>query len=422
LTTLQIVLAIIASVVSIIGLVIAVSRTVIELIWKPKIDDLTIQIGKAEAQNKELFTEVTNLRQDSEQKRLAASDTEEKKASVDRRLQYTMKAMNAGGASIFVPEPSKLSSNFVFLSVLGPVANKIRLTRFPMNKGIVGSVYASGHTLNTSNAHNDPRWSNIMDEISKFRTQSLICVPIMLNGVTIGVAQFLNKEGNQQFSSADEEMSIQFASSIALTVNDFVHNYENFQRIGISPERDEKEAIIVFLDLTASKLMFNLLPLSVCVDRINEYLERQCEIAMKHGAVIDKYLGDGAMLRFMNSDVPNALSACLAMKEDFEQMKDGWRKFDSRISCVHSRIGLSYGLVREVNIGHPQFKQITVMGSVVNNASMLCECATRSRSIVLADKTSCEAAEHNIETEPYADFDIKGLAGVYEVVSPRRAE
>lgn len=289
-TPLQIALTIIGSVVGIVGLVIAVSRAVIEMVWKPKIDDLTTQVGKAEAKNKELLAEVTSLKQDIEQRRLAASTAEEKKTSVDRRLQYTMKAMKATGASVFVPEPSKLSSNFVFLSVLSPVADKIRFTRFPMNKGIVGSVYATGHTLNTSNARNDPRWSNIMDEISKFNTQSLVCAPIILNGITIGVAQFLNKEGNQQFNQTDEEMAVQFASSIALAVDDFVHNYENFQRIGIAPERDEKEAIIAFLDLTASKLMFSFLPPSVCIDRINEYLERQCEIALTHGAVVDKYL------------------------------------------------------------------------------------------------------------------------------------
>ena len=419
-TSLQISLTIIGSIVGIIGLVMGVSKTAFEIIWKPKLDDLTVQIGKAEAKNKELFTELTCLRQDSELNRLAAATAEEKKAEVDRRLQFTMKAMNASSASIFVPEPSRLSSNFVFLSVLGPVANKIRLVRIPMNKGIVGSVYASGHTLNTSNAHNDPRWSNIMDEITKFRTKSLVCAPIILNGLTLGAVEFLNKENNQQFSSTDEDMAVQFATSIALTVDNFIHNYENFLRIGIAPETDEKETIIAFLDLTASKLMFDILPPSVCVDRINEYLERQCEIAMKHGAVIDKYLGDGAMLKFTNSDVSKAVEACLAMKEDFEQMKEGWCKFDSKMNCVYSRIGLSYGLVREVNIGHPQFKQITVMGKVVNNASMLCECATRNRSIVLTDKTSCELAENKIVTKPYTDSDIKVLAGVCEVISPPR--
>lgn len=83
-------------------------------------------------------------------------------------------------------------------------------------------------------------------------------------------------------------------------------------------------------------------------------------------------------------------------------------------------IGLSYGLVREVILGHPQFKQITVMGSVVNNASMLCECATRSRSIILTDKQSCEIAEGGVETTSYTESDIKRLAGVCEVVAPAR--
>lgn len=418
LTILQITLTIIGSVVGIIGLVIVVSKTVIEMIWKPKIDDLTTQVSRAENKNKELNSELTVLRQDSEQRRLAVSTAEEKKALVDRRLHFTMEAMNATGASVFVPEPSRISSNFVFLSVLGPVAEKIRLMRFPISKGIVGSVYASGHILNTGNAHNDPRWSNIMDEVSKFNTQSLVCAPIMLSGATIGVVQFLNKRKKQQFSRTDEEMAVQFASSIALLVDDFVRNNENFQQIGITPEREAKEAIVTFIDLTASKLMFDILSPSVCIDRINEYLERQCEIALRHGAVVDKYLGDGAMIRFMNSDVSNAVAACQTMKSDFEKMKEGWCKFNDIMRSVHSRIGLSYGLVQEVNLGHPQFKQITILGNVVNTASILCEHATRSRSIILTDNNTCQIPECKFKTKPYVDSEMKGLARVYEIISP----
>jgi class 3 adenylate cyclase len=419
-TSLQIALTIIGSVVGIIGLVIVVSKTVIEMVWKPKVDDLTALVVRTETKNRELIAELTVHRQDSEQRRLTAFTAEEKKASVERRLQFTMEAMNATGASVFVPEPSRVSSNFVFLSVLGPVADKIRLMRFPIKKGIVGSVYATGHVLNTDNAHKDPRWSNIMDEISKFETQSLVCAPIILDGASIGVVQFLNKLEGQQFSSTDEETAVQFASSIVLSVDDFVRNNENFQRIGISPERDEKDAIIAFIDLTASKLMFDILPPSVYVDRINEYLERQCEIALRHGAVVDKYLGDGAMIRFMNSDVLNAVVACQTMKSDFEQMKEGWCKFNDRMSAVHSRVGLSYGPVQEVNLGHPQFKQITVMGNVVNKASMLCDHAVRNRSVILTDNSTCETAECKITTKQYVETNIKGLAGVCEVVSPPR--
>ncbi len=413
--TVQLTITIIGAVVGIIGLIAAVSRTFIEMVWKPKIEDLTAQMAKTESKNKELNAEVITLRQESEQRRLADSTAQEKKAAVDRRLQYTMTAIGATGASIFVPEPSKVSTNFVFLSVIGDAADKIRFTRFPMDKGIVGSVYANGKVLNTSNAHDDTRWSNLMDDIAKFHTQGLLCAPILLNGIAIGVVQFLNKADGQQFNSADEESVVQFTASIALTVDDFIHNYENFQRIGITPERDEKEAIVAFLDMTASKYMFSFLSASICVDRINEYLERQCEIAMKHGAVVDKYLGDGAMLRFMNSDIANAAKACVEMNRDFEIMKEGWCKFDSRMRNIFSRIGICCGMVREVNIGHPQFRQITVMGNIVNTASLLCECACKNRSIILADPSFSELKETSVKSVSYMESDITGMAKVVEI-------
>jgi class 3 adenylate cyclase len=81
---------------------------------------------------------------------------------------------------------------------------------------------------------------------------------------------------------------------------------------------------------------------------------------------------------------------------------------------------LSYGPVQEVNLGHPQFKQITVMGNVVNKASMLCDHAVRNRSVILTDNSTCETAECKITTKQYVETNIKGLAGVCEVVSPPR--
>jgi GAF domain/Adenylate and Guanylate cyclase catalytic domain len=417
----QIVLTIIGSVIAVIAGILATAKVFIELFYKPKLDDLSLQLDKKNVHSRELEAEIVNLKQEIEKIKISTSKTIDKKAEIDRRLEFTMQLLKATAGSIIVPEPSKVSTNFVFLSTTGPVSNKLKYNRFPITQGIAGYVYAKGELFNTRDAHNEERWLPLLDEVSKFHTKSLICAPIVLNGMPIGVVQFLNKIDDSPFDKDDDKITTNFASSIALSVEDFIQNYENFQQIGITPEREEREASIVFFDMTASKLLFNNLSLSVAVDKINEYIERQCEIALRSGGIIDKYLGDGAMIRFMDTDLSVIAQTCITMKNEFIQMKDGWIKFDYRLSNIYTRIGLSQGLVREVIIGHPQFKQITVMGEIVSIASSLCGVADRTRNIILIDKLSFDVTSHSIKTIPYTinrDLSyLKDIPDVYEILS-----
>jgi adenylate cyclase len=128
------------------------------------------------------------------------------------------------------------------------------------------------------------------------------------------------------------------------------------------------------------------------VDCINEYLEQHCNVAIRYGATIDKYLGDGVMIRF---NVPHridsedhamrAVEAAVEMREAFGRLKEGWLKGDLPVSRVFCRIGLSCGPVYEARIGHPQFQQLTVIGNTVNHAASLCEAAPRDRDVILID-------------------------------------
>jgi adenylate cyclase len=77
------------------------------------------------------------------------------------------------------------------------------MTRFPMNRGIAGSVATAGVTINVPDAYQHPGFSKAMDKETGFRTKSILCMPIRNHkGDIIGVTQVINKLGRQQY---DEE-------------------------------------------------------------------------------------------------------------------------------------------------------------------------------------------------------------------------
>ncbi|NXW46837.1 PDE5A phosphodiesterase, partial [Nyctiprogne leucopyga] len=50
--------------------------------------------------------------------------------------------------------------------------------RLEWNKGIVGHVAAIGQPLNIKNAYEDPRFNAEVDQITGYKTQSILCMPI----------------------------------------------------------------------------------------------------------------------------------------------------------------------------------------------------------------------------------------------------
>jgi hypothetical protein len=105
----QIVLTIIGSVIAVIAGILATAKVFIELFYKPKLDDLSSQLDKKNVHSRELEAEIVNLKQEIEKIKISTSKTIDKKAEIDRRLEFTMQLLKATAGSIIVPEPSKVS-------------------------------------------------------------------------------------------------------------------------------------------------------------------------------------------------------------------------------------------------------------------------------------------------------------------------
>jgi len=62
------------------------------------------------------------------------------------------------------------------------------------SQGIAGYVANSGEKVNVDDCYNDPRFNSAVDKETSFRTQSILCVPIVSAGSIVGVIQAVNKK------------------------------------------------------------------------------------------------------------------------------------------------------------------------------------------------------------------------------------
>jgi sigma-B regulation protein RsbU (phosphoserine phosphatase) len=102
----------------------------------------------------------------------------------------------------------------VFLEELGPLSE----IRLKIGEGIAGVVAATGELLNIPDAYADPRFKREVDQITGFRTRSILTAP-MFNPKQkiIGVVQLLNKRDGP-FTARDERLLAAMGSQAAISI------------------------------------------------------------------------------------------------------------------------------------------------------------------------------------------------------------
>ena len=181
---------------------------------------------------------------------------------------------------------------------------------------------------------------------------------------------------------------------------------------------ERREATVFFSDLAGFTDLSEKLPPEQMVEVVNAYLEQTSECLHRHGAYVDKYIGDAVMAVF---GVPQALpdhatAACHAALEAHRAIDDINANYAARVGVkLKVRIGLNTGEMIVGNLGSSRKKNYTVMGDAVNLASRL-EGANKSfgTGILIGHETAIRV-QGVMATRPLARLRVKGKAQAIEV-------
>lgn len=138
-----------------------------------------------------------------------------------------------------------------------------------------------------------------------------------------------------------------------------------------------KKLTVFFSDIkNFTQTSENLQP-EALTEYLNEYFSEMTQIAIDHGATIDKYMGDAMMVFFGDPDsrgVRDDARACvqmaLQMLEQLKILHKRWRAngFDQPFEI---RIGINTGYCNVGNFGSDQRLSYTIIGGEVNIAQRL---------------------------------------------------
>jgi adenylate cyclase len=156
---------------------------------------------------------------------------------------------------------------------------------------------------------------------------------------------------------------------------------------------------------------------------LNHYLTEMSEIALAHGATIDKYVGDAIVIFFgdpesrgIKEDALACVKMAIAMRRKMAELQGIWR--DSGIAHpLQCRIGINTGFCTVGNFGSEERLDYTIIGSGVNLASRL-ESAASPGEILIAYETYA-LVKDEIHCESFGEITVKGISHpieTYQVV------
>ncbi|KIM10111.1 MAG: hypothetical protein KU38_07915 [Sulfurovum sp. FS08-3] len=184
-----------------------------------------------------------------------------------------------------------------------------------------------------------------------------------------------------------------------------------------------KKLTIFFSDLVNFTQTTENLEPELLSSILNDYLDEMVTIALKYGATIDKFIGDGIMLFFGDpdslgekEDAMNCISMAIEMRERVGQFGMKWADKGLH-EPLQVRMGVATGFVTVGNFGSTHRMDYTIIGSHVNIASRL-EQTANPNSILISHETY-SLIKDAIYCEKRDTIFLKGILysiATYEVI------
>lgn len=190
---------------------------------------------------------------------------------------------------------------------------------------------------------------------------------------------------------------------------------------------ERKRLTVFFSDIKDFSQLSEELESETLTGLLNTYLTEMSKIATDHGGTIDKFMGDGMMVIFgdsqsrgLKNDCVRCLSMAIAMRKRMKQLQKHWHKQGIK-RLLQIRMGINTGYCTVGSFGTNSHLDYTVLGTHVNLASRL-ESAAEPGEILISHETWA-LVKDTVMCRDKGEIRVKGFSHpikVYQVVDMRK--
>jgi len=206
-----------------------------------------------------------------------------------------------------------------------------------------------------------------------------------------------------------ESLSLKLSKYLAPQVYQSIFSSEQ----AVSLETKRKKLTVFFSDIKDFTQITDDLEAEDLASLLNEYFTEMSQIALEHGATIDKFIGDAMLMFFGDPDtkgIEEDAKACIrmavAMQRRMAQLEAIWRAKGYQ-HPFRMRIGINTGFCNVGNFGSEARMDYTIIGGEVNLAARL-EGQADPGGILLSYETYALVRDI-VEAEEQPSIEAKGI-------------
>lgn len=194
-----------------------------------------------------------------------------------------------------------------------------------------------------------------------------------------------------------------------------------------SLQAERKKITVFFSDIKDFSQLSEEMEAEALTELLNQYLTEMTKIVSHFGGTIDKFMGDGVMVLFGDSnskgvkdDCLNCLHMAIAMKKRMKSLQQEWWNQGIK-RPLQIRMGINTGYCTVGTFGTSSHLDYTVLGTHVNLASRL-ESAAAPDEILISHET-WSLVKDAVLCRDKGEINVKGFSApvkVYEVAGLRK--
>ncbi|MGH9334709.1 MAG: diguanylate cyclase, partial [Vicinamibacteria bacterium] len=110
------------------------------------------------------------------------------------------------------------TGELAFEMALGEKSSDLSDTRIKLGEGVAGWVAQTGEPAVVNDVRRDRRFQGRFDQLTRFRTRSILCAPLISRGRIIGVVEIMNRSAGTRFTKKDMNLLLTLVEPAAIAL------------------------------------------------------------------------------------------------------------------------------------------------------------------------------------------------------------
>jgi adenylate cyclase len=297
--------------------------------------------------------------------------------------------------------------------------------QIPIDKSIAGKVFITMQSIIIDSVKEADGHYKGVDEKTNRPTERMLCVPLIASGECLGAMQILNKDSGN-YNLRDQILLEQFGSYASVAIRNARLFEELAARMGLygsqevsgsvadlinelkSPAKTETLTVL-FADMRGFRRLCQTLNRpDKTLAILNEFITMLSEQVVNYGGLVNKFLGDGILALFRQTDhAQRAVRCAFSMVDKFKILRDSWNHYNEQLDFLDIGLGITTDDLIIGAVGNSKVKDFTVIGTAVNLAAAFEKDARNGKRILVDQITYSAAKEIVAEIEGPFNYELR---------------